>query len=511
MFTPIPMTLPPGVVRNGTRYAQKGRWYATNMVRFVNDSPERWGGWEKISEESLGLAARGAIDWRSNDGERWAAFGTANKLWLFHDGLLYDITPVGMPDGVIDSIGGETAWGEFEWGSTGWGGSGDELAGNVAQASTWSLARWGEDLLAVRRGSTLYRWSRVDGPDTPAAPVIGAPATCLGVFVTEERHAVVIGAHDGTADDPVRLQWPSQETLSVWTPDATNSAGDMRLENCNVIMAPLPITGGHLVLTDNTAYTWKYIGGQFVFSKDAVAGSLSIVGPNAGTEFNGDAYWMTREGFAFYNGRARELPSDVREYVFKDINRTQFYKVWCGVTKAYGEIIWFYPSRNSLENDRYVTYKPLSGIWEHGNLERSCWIGENIMTSSPIAVDSQGNIFRQETGDLGDGQPIEYLLESGDVDFRGDNPSRAAAETHVSIRKIVPDFLRLGDGNHTLTLLARTYPQAPPVEKGPYSFNASTKAFSPRARGAYYGVRFSGNGDFRMGQITGYVTPNAGK
>ncbi|HML29827.1 MAG TPA: hypothetical protein PKE16_13495, partial [Hyphomicrobium sp.] len=96
----------------------------------------------------------------------------------------------------------------------------------------------------------------------------------------------------------------------------------MRLEGCNELRSAIPITGGHLILTDNTAYTWKFIGGQYVFSKDPVAGSLPIVGPNAGTEYNGDAYWMTREGFGFYNGRAQALPCDLREFVFNDINKT---------------------------------------------------------------------------------------------------------------------------------------------------------------------------------------------
>lgn len=69
MFTPVPMTLPPGVVRNGTRYAQEGRWYATNMVRFVDGAPERWGGWERISDSTLGLPARGAIG--PTEGKDW--------------------------------------------------------------------------------------------------------------------------------------------------------------------------------------------------------------------------------------------------------------------------------------------------------------------------------------------------------------------------------------------------------------------------------------------------------
>ena len=69
------------------------------------------------------------------------------------------------------------------------------------------------------------------------------------------------------------------------------------------------------------------------------------------------AFWMGAKGFFTYNGSAvQEMPCDVMDHVFKDLNTAQQSKV-CAVHNAqFGEVWWFYPSGNSLENNRYVIY-----------------------------------------------------------------------------------------------------------------------------------------------------------
>lgn len=509
MYAPAQVTLPPGIVRSSTRYGVKGRYFDAQMVRFHEGKPQRWGGWEKLIASSLTQPARGVLAWLANDGTRFIAFGTADKLWLINDDTLYDITPVGLPAGVVTGIS-DTAWGELTWGEGPWGGDEDEALGILVQASTWSLAKWGEDLLAVRRGSTLYRWSKASGTGVVAQAVAGAPTICTGVFVTAERHAVVYGAHDGSSVKPMRLQWPNQETLTTWTPSSTNTAGDMDLADGNEIRASVPIDDGHILLTDTAAYTWKFIGGDFIFSQRRLAGLHGIIGPNAGIEYAGDAYWMSVSGIVRYNGRVMDVPCDVHDFVFNNINKGQAFKVFAGVNRKFGELIWLYPDSTSEECNRYVTYQPGTGIWSIGAIDRTCWLDSSILTDKPIATAADGTVYLHETGDMGDGQPISYLLESGDVDVKPEG-TIAAASNHLMVRKIVPDYERLDPGTHTLTIVRRDYPQAPPKEKGPYAFDNTTKQFSPRARGMTMALRFEGDADFRMGDIIGYVGASGGR
>ena len=510
MYIPVPITLPSGVVRSSSKYGVRGRYFNADKVRFYEGKPQRWGGWQKLTDDVLDGPSRGSISWRSNAGDRYAAFGTPDKLWVFNDGTLYDITPVGLPAGDPDSVGGPTSWGEVAWGESAWGGFEDIIRGNISNASCWSLAIWGENLLAVRRGSTLYEWNLLNGPLIPAQPVAGAPITALGVFVTEDRHAVVYGAHDGVSDDALRLQWPSQETLTDWVPTETNTAGDIRVEQCNEIRASVPIGDGHIILGDTSIYTWRYIGGDFVFAKKRLAATQGIIGPLAGTEYDGDAYWMSQDSFQKYDGSAVQVPCDVKAYVFNNLNRYQTYKIHCGTNKEFGEIIWFYPDSASFECNRYVTYQPATGDWSIGTISRTSWIDEGAFTSKPIAVSAAGVIYRHEVGTLADGQPMQYLLESGDFDIEP-QAVMSATGNHMMVRKIVPDYERLDLGNHRMTVVRRDYPQAPEKTKGPYAFNAATKAYFPRARGMTMALRFEGDADFRMGNLKGYITQAGGR
>ena len=101
----------PGVVKDITEYAAGKNgpyWVDSDLVRFKNGYPEKLGGWQKdviyglnpsgnatSIETSIEGIARRMIYWRAaSDGEDRLAIGTHNHLFIFLDGLLYDITPL---------------------------------------------------------------------------------------------------------------------------------------------------------------------------------------------------------------------------------------------------------------------------------------------------------------------------------------------------------------------------------------------------------------------------------
>ena len=43
----LPITLPPGVYKNGTDYQAKGRWFDSSLVRWYEDTIRPVGGWRK--------------------------------------------------------------------------------------------------------------------------------------------------------------------------------------------------------------------------------------------------------------------------------------------------------------------------------------------------------------------------------------------------------------------------------------------------------------------------------
>jgi hypothetical protein len=498
-FRPVPITLKPGIVRNSSPYAVKDRYWDSQFVHFYKDMPKRWGGWVKLTTEQLDGPCRGTLAWRTNDGARLMAFGTTDKLWILRDGELFDITPVGFAPG-DDAALGDLAWGEGAWGEEGFGGINPLAAYGVSIPPTWTLAKWGQDLLAVRAGGLLYHWV-YDSDITNIAEVVpDAPSICLGVFVTGERHAVVYG----TDIDPVQLKWPNREGLTDWVPTAENTAGDLLLDDGNLLRATLPIFGGQLMLTDISAYTWRFIGGDFVFSKERVAGNCGIIGSNAGTELNGTAIWMGANKFFRYNGTVQEVECDVLSYIFENINRNQAWKVYCGKNDEYNEVIWLYPDKSSEEPNRYVTYDGKN--WTIGALSRTCWTDESVFVSKPIATSLDGTIYQHETGNTADGQPLTYRLKTGDLTFFNEE-TPDAKEQFTAIRKVVLDYRDIS-GDHSLTIETRRRPRDAPRVKGPYNFSSLNTDINPRARGMTMAFEFAGSGPFTMGNIVAHVKPD---
>jgi hypothetical protein len=94
MPTPLPLEIPPGVVKTLTPNAAKGRFTDADHVRFLNGKAEKWLGWRKLIDDAMLGKARGAVGWSNAFGNPNAAFGTHLKLYaLLGNDTLTDITP----------------------------------------------------------------------------------------------------------------------------------------------------------------------------------------------------------------------------------------------------------------------------------------------------------------------------------------------------------------------------------------------------------------------------------
>ena len=86
----------PGFNKQSVPSALPGQWVDGDFVRFRYTAPEKIGGWEQLTSSSQTLpgAARAQLAWTSLAGERYAAIGTSQGLFLFYGNAFYDITPL---------------------------------------------------------------------------------------------------------------------------------------------------------------------------------------------------------------------------------------------------------------------------------------------------------------------------------------------------------------------------------------------------------------------------------
>lgn len=83
-----------GVNRENTRYTNEGGWYASEKVRFRQGTPEKIGGWQRISGYTYQGVCRSLWNWVTLGGLNLIGVGTNLKFYIERGGRYNDITPL---------------------------------------------------------------------------------------------------------------------------------------------------------------------------------------------------------------------------------------------------------------------------------------------------------------------------------------------------------------------------------------------------------------------------------
>ena len=369
----VPLKLQAGFYRNGTEFDASNRWRDGSLVRWRDGSLRPIGGWQAFKSGFCTNPVRGSHAWESNAGTAYFAGGSYNELIAMTGaGVTYDITPTVLSAGREDAALNLGAGGGFY--GIGYYGTPRPSTGTYSEATSWSLDNFGEYLLGVHFDTgTLVEWQL--GSSAVAVPVANAPTNNLGLVVTEERFVFLLGA----GGNPRRVAFSDKENNTIWTPAATNEAGDIDLQTSGQIMQGIKTRGQTLIITDTDAFSAKYIGPPYVYGFDRVGTSCGAVSRMSAVDTDVGAFWMGQNGFFTFDGnRVRELPCEVHDYVFDDLNVNQQSKIWGFSNVEFSEIWWFYPSGSSLEIDRYVAYDILENHWLIGNLSRTSGVPRGV-------------------------------------------------------------------------------------------------------------------------------------
>ncbi|WP_376956406.1 hypothetical protein ABNQ39_00220 (plasmid) [Azospirillum sp. A26] len=490
------ITLRPGINKQATPTLNEGGWSDSNLIRFRDGQPQTWGGWT-LAASGLSGVARGIHTWSQLDGEGVAGIGTNTNLYIFRGGG-YDITPSGLAAGPADAAT-SFGWGASTWGTETWGTPRSvPLVGQ--QPRTWSLANWGEFLLANPRENGIYVWQPSGATINPATLISQAPQQVRSILVgMPERHLIALGCSDPGATtnyDPLLVRFSDVEDYTVWTATATNSAGSFRLSGGSQIMAGVTATNEHLIWTDKALWSMKFAGAPYYYGFDQLGGNCGLISPHAAVDVNGTTVWMSEGSFFLYRGGAPQtLPCTEHDAVFKGMNRIQSQKIYGALNTVANEAVWFFPSSASVENDSYISWNYVENVWATGSLARTCWTDRDIF-GYPLATSPEGTLYYHEFGYDADGTPIPWYLESGFFDISDGTP-------FTFVDRILPDQTLTGSA--LLTLKVADYPSSTPRSIGPYTITPTTTFITPRARGRQMAVRFESAGQagtsWRLGAV----------
>jgi len=480
----IPLKIQPGVYRVGTDFEGSNRWRDANLVRWHQGSMRPVGGWNEKVDVSSDLTAtpRAMHSWVDNSQNGNIGIGTANELvYVNASGSAFDITPTSFTTGADDAEV-NTAYGGSYFG-TGLFGVKREGTGQFQETDVWTLDNWGEYLVGcATQDGKLYEWQLDTG--TPAAQIANSPTSCKSILVTEERFIFAMQA----GGNPRKIAWCDREDNTLWTPAATNEAGDIELQTSGEIMCGARMRGRAIILTNVDAHIATYQGPPYVYGFERVGTACGAVSRKGLVAIDQGAFWMGKESFYMFDGStARQMACDVQDYVFEGMNKNQITKVFAVHNSEYGEIWWFYPSQGSTECDTYVAYDYLENHWEIGAIERTTGADQGVF-DEPLWVDPTGVIYEHELHGVGHGLLTPYA-ETGPI-------SLGNGDTVMKVNQLIPD--EETQGEVSVTFKSRFYPNDTERTYGPYSTGNPT---SLRFTGRQMRMRIesTGNDDWRVG------------
>jgi hypothetical protein len=428
----------------------------------------------------------------------------------------------------LDTTVQGTGWGAGTWSRGTWG-SASDLTVSGATLRIWSHDNFGEDLLINVRDGGIYYWNKSSGLNNPAVLLSGltnanrTPTIAKQVLVSDkDRHIIAFGCDPETdigTQDPLLIRFSSQESLTDWAATVTNTAGDLRIGAGSEIITAVETRQQVLVFTDVSLHAMQFLGPPFTFGINTVSENITTAGPLCAVAVNDSVFWMGRKEFYVYAGSVKRLPCTVRDYVFSDFNENQIEKVSAATNTAFSEIWWFYPSKSSEENDRYVVFNYEQQVWYYGNLSRTCWVDRGV-DELPIAASPDHYLYEHESGfDDGSTAPATALLahiESSQIDL-GDG------DQFAFLSRIIPDItFRDSTTNNpavTFTLGVRNFPggnylhtDANSVDKtSSVPVEQFTKEIRTRLRGRSFNLKIENTGTetaWRLGTPRVEVRPD---
>jgi len=198
------------------------------------------------------------------------------------------------------------------------------------------------NLAATAGGSAIATSGAQSGTHTisirgiPVSSLAGAsdvPTIQNNIAVSDASRFVLVFGTNPLGEsylDPMLIRWSAQENVSMWTPSATNQAGDLRLSTGSKIVTFLQSRQEILVWSDSALYGLQYLGPPIVWGSQILGDNISIIGPNAKAVASGVVFWMGVDKFYRYDGRVQTQRCDLRRFIFNDINLQQSDQIFAG-------------------------------------------------------------------------------------------------------------------------------------------------------------------------------------
>lgn len=335
----------------------------------------------------------------------------------------------------------------------GWGVGGYGLGtfGTARDSSTifieprvWSLDHFGKLLIAGYNGGSIYQFDPTASQPWGRATIIstdpGLPTNIRFVFVTNERFVMALLTG-------MQVAWPSQGTLTDWTPTSTNTANIRTLtEGTKLVAGRVLADFVSLIWSDAALFLFQYTGSTYIYNSSMVAKDCGLISPGAAITAGGVAYWMGQDTFWTYNGSVAPMANveDIRKYIFDMVDINLGYQCTAVFCPQHNEVWFFYTVTGQVNPTLGVIFSIENQCWaplDYGRVSGAHFTQGDTRAYMGAA---DGYIYQHENtnDDNGIALPWSLTLAPYAMNEGGD---------HMDVMYIVPDFKdQIGDVTMTV-------------------------------------------------------------
>lgn len=392
---PKSIALPPGVVALPTRKTNSANWQETNLMRWVGGKLSPIGGWSRLDYPGFASPLRYMHRWTTNGGANIVAYLCEQHVYVdMGDGVLRDISPTSPLEPPANSIAG--GYGDYQYNYGDYGTPRPDREVIEVIPDVFHLDNWGENLLIMSSADgRLLMWDPNDA-GVVAAPVENAPVDNRTFVVTPQRY-VILFAVGGVFN---KFQWCNEEDITNWTVASTTTKGGfLTIQPAAHIVAVVRSGPDVLVFTSsNSGYIISFVGLPYVYSLTQFQSEAMPLSPRALASLPSGAVWAASDGLWQLSGLvAVPVPCPVWSWV-DDLIDEQVARVTSDfvIISSYSEVYFFFPSRDSNVNDRYIVWNYRENWWATGKMVRSCGV-KSSYTGYPLMSDGV-SVYRHEYG-----------------------------------------------------------------------------------------------------------------
>ena len=506
-LVPVPFRSSPGIQRDGTAFAGEsyvdGEW-----VRFQRGLPRKMGGYRQVTASlpQIPYGLRADLN--------------GSSIYLHAGSMSYLTQIITDSQGLLSAQNDRTPLGFVP------------DANNV-----WSLDTFVETL-----GGTLQ--------------IVACPTSTLSDIASNTGKAIYYGALSSNAPltqafagDPSPLvsggvvalwpffmgygsngevKWTAPNDLTVWNTTYHVSGSK--------IVKGMPLRGNG---SGPAVLLWSLtdvIQGQYagvdplsptthLFNFSTVSTQSSVLSSHGFVDYNGVYYWVGIDCFMMFNGVVSEVPNNQNiNWFFENLNFAQRQKVFVHKVPRFGEIWWCFPFGNATECTHAVVYNVREKTWYDTILPASLRTASAFAQSYrfPFMCDATQNaitgdytLWQHETGvDEITNTPNAVRAIKSRIRTNEFTPILNGKDAGFHIGRTEPDFIQ--SGPMQVRVIGRSNARAPYVIGETFTFveppavNPQDQPVNMKETKRLMSLEFESNvqgGDFQMGRVIGYVTP----